>query len=125
MPLITLPEPKYPLTESEKKWLKSRQRLAIKSCRYCDYYSCESPCADWYDGECVFDFIDTSYYYKDTAEFEARVAAKVAAMHWDCVGCPGDYVDDCSITDVSCTETRLKHARIEVEEEMEGENVRR
>ncbi|MBR5883353.1 MAG: hypothetical protein IKY97_07790 [Mailhella sp.] len=109
------------LTEAEKKWLEEREKTKENNGYYfCAFSELQSAAWNtergWLDVPWVIDTKDT---YKDAAEFEARVAAKCAAMHWDCVACPGDYVDDCEITDISCTETRLKHARIAVEEEMQ------
>ena len=132
------------LTEAEKKWLEEREQFPSRGeeggyfCKYCCHaifahgeFCCDTAPEEREEED--LGYCPTAYFredsfsqvalFKDAAEFEARVAAKVAAMHWDCTRCPGDYVDDCSITDVSCTETRLKHARLAVEAEMEAESA--
>jgi radical SAM protein with 4Fe4S-binding SPASM domain len=58
--------------------------------------------------------------WKDAAEFEARVAAKLAFAVHDCGDC--DIVMTCQN---DCQWERLKHARLAVEAEMEAESAGR
>lgn len=115
MPLITLPEPKYPLTESEKQWLKQKEILDEVS-EVC--YTVGS-CEDCYAKESCYLWPND---YRDAAEFEARVAAKLATMICDrfCADILNNKVccrghDDRS----GMYACRLKRARLAVEEEME------
>ena len=64
--------------------------------------------------------------WQDAAEFEARVAAKLANPRWagcrhgdSCIEYGGDKED---IWLWGCEWCRLKHARIEVEEEMDADS---
>lgn len=117
MPLITLPEPKYPLTDSETEWLIDREwTLAVMGS-----YSC-GPCQyrDKDDLLCIFRKCPKfEVNYKDAAEFEARVVAKLAFFEDGCTPCskpkkcPFDALDI-----IECVPCRLKYARLAVEEEM-------
>lgn len=109
------------LTEHEKQWLEERkqyiQRFYSETfCKYC-YYFKEIP-KGW---ACDADICPTDrrdHDYEDAAEFEARVAAKLAkecSAWWPC-----GEVDEC-ISGQPCRECHLKHARLVVEEEMEKE----
>lgn len=124
------------LTEAEKKWLEERKQpnypaactrlrpikkwgkvqvMTEKECRpICGYDY------NWRDWECVL--LLTKNDYKDAAEFEARVAAKLAQSPcWSCpekskLSCPrGKSEANGRPKAEAC---RLKHARLAVEEEM-------
>lgn len=122
MPYITLPEPKYPLTELEKEWLEDRQEnLEIFGgyfCPDCPEFVLEDEgfmyCGRGGWEQCVV-ANPHKFIFKDAAEFEARVAAKLAEGPEDCSECfwgtKGWSADN--------AEGRLKHARLAVEVEME------
>lgn len=120
------------LTESEREWINNRNNRAEHFCRWCNIYE-----------DCLGDLgaiFCPSWTQKvqllEAAEFEGRVAAKlaqVAAMqkkHHCCVDidvpfhCPG--WQSCAERMMSRKELRpcefemLKGARIEIEEEMDG-----
>jgi hypothetical protein len=69
--------------------------------------------------------------YTKAAEFEARVAAKLANIHFGTEDCPycsnhinvNEYCGDCKTasTDKRCLACRLKYARLKAEEEMDAE----
>ena len=69
-----------PLTEQEREWLERRKNL----CERCFYGEDGRPnfCGRWRDGKCI-DFdpescLSENVDYKDAAEFEARVAERLA-----------------------------------------------
>jgi hypothetical protein len=133
------------LTEADKKWLKDREEFCIEHngyfCRHCCHATMD------YDGSFICDIPQFGresedlgfcpvYFYEptdsyvpklnsllDAAEFEARVAAKLAMAF-----CPNycDNLDanDCAISDCALytkrNACRLKHARLTVEEEMDA-----
>ena len=109
------------LTEAEKKWLRNRKFETCENCKtnrlLCDRCNHIYP-----TNVCALDrftlsglSVETTYdELKDAAEFEARVAAKLAVDSHDCGSCK--IVDLCNGI---CECERLKHARIEVEEEMD------
>lgn len=114
MPFITITyPPNYPLTESEKKWLERRE----DRCSETGYYI--SP---WdFPGKSLFGITERPNY-KDAAEFEARVVAKLTESA--CLTCPENKPGGCPTRKIVAhgrehVETcRLKHARLAVEEEM-------
>lgn len=105
------------LVESELKWLGERELLTIEneawySCAYCDKFKPNYRC---YEPDCPVD--DKFGAYEDAAEFEARVAKKLAEetpfiMRLGAIK-DNDFVID--------SETALMLARLDVEEKMEGE----
>lgn len=108
------------LTEAEKKWLEERENRICKFCIHCPGYLNTIPCLDWWDGTCMMD--TTLEEFRDAAEFEARVAAKLAQSPcWSCpekskLSCPrGKSEANGRPKAEAC---RLKHARLAVEEEM-------
>ena len=81
MPFITVTyPPKYPLTESEKKWLEERKRFSKREfnsyyvCAYCEKFTPDRLC---HSALCPIDVAHV--VHRDVAEFEARVAANLAA----------------------------------------------
>ncbi len=123
------------LTETEKKWLEERE--VGMCCRCVHYYTDITDCGvgcQWIANkefpmlQC-FRFKNEGYTiekgdWADVAEFEARVAARLATMICDrfCADILNNKVccrghDDRSGMYVC----RLKHARLAVEEEMECE----
>lgn len=100
------------LTDSEKQWLEQRDAMQFLTGTYI---------ADFAE----YPLWNTGKDWQDAAEFEARVAAKLAEMHqhiqsWGgvCDECPA--YDECS--DTPCCKSKfLKYARLTVEEEMENE----
>ena len=108
------------LTEQERKWLEERK----KRTQHCDtcpnrvgYYELCSSCRS------------RSLYglslcpdYCDAAEFEARVAARLAGA-W-AIGEDMCFNNHCQLFDKDrCTACYLKNARIAVEEEMDNDAV--
>lgn len=111
------------LTEAEKKWLEERKKRPLKFCHYCslrniDYHSC----GEFWDnhGCCP---VRTKKDWKDAAEFEARVAAKLAQSPcWSCpekskLSCPRGKSDANGRPKAEAC--RLKHVRLAVEQEMD------
>lgn len=109
------------LTKNELDWLERRETLSANGnlyyCNHCDKPGrCGLTRGQWY--YCPL-FVRLSNYI-DTAEFEARVAAKLSDSCWH------QYVKwetpiKPNLTLFQRSKDRLKHARIEVEEEMENE----
>lgn len=101
------------LTEAEKKWLEERETLITENeawytCAYCEKfrpnYLCRSALCP----------VDVGHVHnRNVAEFEARVAAKLA-MRVVCHHCP--VFRPCT---KRCDWERLKYARLAVEKEME------
>lgn len=110
------------LTEAEKEWLERRKNLCLR----CDLNECprfvrggESHMCRWFSPHRI-EFEN----YRDAAEFEARVAEKLARDI--CFRCHDKYNEICpkgigyfrlKLGIVSCG---MKHARLAVEEEMES-----
>ena len=104
------------LTESENAWLKHRDIANPRGTyfyEYCkDYAECHSDML-WGIDECP----TAPLSLHDAAEFEARVAAQLAAWETLPVPCMNDtYCDRSSLV---CPYCRLKWARLTVEEEMD------
>lgn len=115
------------LTQNEKNWLEEREKrpapcILNESWNWClnicsgQTLPLRSPCPMVPD-------------YRDAAEFEARVAAKLAIarmeVNWDddfsC--CPPETGErECSKKRLDCQWCWLKNARLAVESEMEAEN---
>ena len=126
MPFIQIPyPPKFPLTESERKWLKEREERFLSHggyfCIYCQHFN---PIPDPFDGHCegIPEFGDcktfpTNREWNDCAEFEACVALKLA----------GDTENYFEIKNGARSPLRWKenmfmrliYARLDVEKEME------
>lgn len=68
------------LTEAEKKWLERRKNL----CARCEFNLYDNPCIKYgkrgASGECpgFYSMLCAEYNFEDAAEFEARVAEKLA-----------------------------------------------
>ena len=91
------------LTERERKWLNQRDRNLFSFGLYLAFTPGMSPA-----------LID----YRDAAEFEARVAARLAGA-W-AIGEDMCFNNHCQLFDKDrCTACYLKNARIAVEQEME------
>lgn len=114
MPFITIAyPPKYPLTESEKKWLWQREVADAV-----DYgaYSCPS-CGmlSKHDGYCILRRCPRfAPNFEDVAEFEARVAAKLAETAGDIAL----LLKQAGLEQLSDWQL-LRIARLAVEEEMQ------
>ena len=121
------------LTNSEKLWLKTRDSYEHFSCRYCPglpYYGPFTPahgrpCARWCYKQKERKACWLASYYEDAALFEARVAAKLANPQWavcwnsdSCLEFGGSKDEPRWVWD--CEWCRLKYARLQVEEEMNG-----
>lgn len=114
------------LTEAEKMWLEERKPPTKKPykttaddnfCRHCTRYN--TNCIPWFR-DVAYCPTDQGGDFRDAAEFSARVAAKLAeeTAKWEpCYNsgrCPVDV-----LYAKKCIPCRLKHARLEVEAEME------
>ena len=110
------------LTEKERKWLERRKKnekeYGSVYCPYCEQFN---PEWDLYLGYCnnSIDCPLTEHDFQDAAEFEARVAEKLARnICYNCSdepeGCPSAF-EYPRRTGERC---RLMHARIAVEGEM-------
>lgn len=116
------------LTEADKKWLEERKPPTVKPwrttaddnfCNHCKQYDID--CVPWFrnTGDCP---THRGGNYRDAAEFEARVAAKLATMTCDrfCPDVLNNKICRRGWADLRPMYTcRLKHARLEVEAEME------
>lgn len=98
MPFVTVTyPPKYPLTDSEKKWLRERDEMleefedlyAYRFCEHCEYMSpaddfvgCRCAYFNGYGevvlGDCPIE--PRKYYFADAARFEALVARSLACF---------------------------------------------
>ena len=101
------------LTESEKQWIEHREAMQFLTGTYIadfEEYPLWNPGKDW----------------QEAAEFEARVAAKLANPQWavcwhsdSCLEFGGSKDEPRWVWD--CEWCRLKHARLQVEEEMNAD----
>lgn len=121
MPFITVTyPPKYPLTDSEKVWLIDREWtlevMGSYSCGPCQY-------RDKDDLLCIFRKCPKfEPNYKDAAEFESRVAARLTGLKAEELPCYPNFLCPYSAKLIgSCKACYLKHARLAVEQEMEKE----
>lgn len=109
------------LTESEREWLKTRD----KKRSYCVY--CEATFgADSCYWKCVTESCAMYPDMKDAAEFSERVAAKLSELPEDVHPCPYGATNRCSYDDcgnphLGCRRSILKYARLAVEEEMDAD----
>lgn len=128
MPFITVTyPPKYPLTESEKKWLEEREQHKrngeqFYSCADCEHRSAEYDLFDgWCDNEGACP-IELGYRdLQDAAEFSARVAARLTGLKAEELPCYPNFLCPYSAKLIgSCKACYLKHARLAVEQEMDA-----
>lgn len=114
------------LSEKEKDWLERRavNEMAFDAffCPHCEQFNVER---DPYLGHCDDDSRCplTEHDFHDAAEFETRVAAKLAKSI--CFVCPDNKGGGCNTKNRAknraCIEAcRLRHARLAVEAEMEA-----
>jgi hypothetical protein len=126
------------LTEAEKKWLEERKPPTQKPwtttaddnfCRTCKKYNID--CVPWFRNtvDCP---TDQGGHFRDAAEFEARVAAKLSIREDRLTPCILDpnpethgeckqwhfYWRNSYAVYCGCAACRLKYARLAVEEEM-------
>ena len=119
------------LTKAERQWFENR-------CNYCDWCSLQYSSNDCYrcigNDECpIYPMTTTAW---SAAEFEARVAAKLAEFYhhttlylddsdgqklrcWET--CPARFYCGDSYTHLTCGDAVLKAAQLAVEEEMDGQ----
>lgn len=98
------------LTKQERKWLEKR-RTKDAPCGAC-WRWCRTECKEACDR--------LTSDYREAAEFEARVAEKLAGA-W-AIGEDMCFNNHCQLFDkVLCTACYLKNARIAVEQEMDNE----
>lgn len=122
------------LTQNEKEWLEKRKSEYFLSCLHCPGRYKQKPRSTWecmsfcWDNKVVTQCELSSQdmrYFKDAAEFEARVAVKLANPQWSpcwrgdsCLEFSGQK-DERWVW--NCEWCRLKYARLAVEEEMDNE----
>ena len=119
------------LTEQEKEWLTMRKLWRYAICHYCpalqykeDIHDCCYSCCHQGDGSKPLCYkLRRASGGWDAAEFEARVAARLAELFSAstelaplCPSCPCE--DDCYTGFFKCESAILKYARLAVEEEM-------
>lgn len=118
------------LSEKEKDWLERREKYLKLYCQHCQFFEpYDTPHVNpgWCSGDCWGCPVagkDILYSFQDAAEFEARVAEKLARDI--CFRCPDKYSKICpkgvgyfrlKLGIVSCA---IYHARLAVEAEMEA-----
>jgi hypothetical protein len=110
-------------TESEREWLENR-----KPGDWCVTHDCSA----MFEGECisVTCYMDISWLYRDAAEFEARVATKLAINDTSYLPCHQKghenqcpYDNYCPTDKKKTAWCKVKHARLAVEEEMDELSV--
>ena len=113
------------LTEEDRKWLEERRIATGEDGVYCRY--CNKRPSIITGGLCagICPMFPAAHQFRDAAEFEARVAAKLASMDYADVPCahgmrifcprPGKAKQDCG------TWCLMREARLAVEAEMEKE----
>lgn len=111
------------LTEKEKRWLENRSNKCLRCLYYSGTETIEGICFWCSDKK---EFVPKEYgiepLYRDAAEFEARVAARLAGA-W-AIGEDMCFNNHCQLFDKDrCTACYLKNARIAVEEEMDNDAV--
>ncbi|WP_418717687.1 hypothetical protein [Bilophila wadsworthia] len=109
------------LTEKERKWLENRSNKCLRCLYYSGVESIEGICFWCSDKK---EFVPKEYgiepLYRAAAEFEARVAARLAGA-W-AIGEDMCFNNHCQLfAKDRCTACYLKNARIAVEEEMDNE----
>ena len=104
------------LTEEEQQWLHDRLAGSFYAfCKWCPQYeACQKYKQHCPTRENVMSVIEA-------AEFEARVAAKLARMSVDAILPCYQTNGDCPYTNPNCAWCRLMVARFSVEEEMDNE----
>ena len=116
------------LTESEKRWLIKRAKKWANFCDVCIVGN-ENCKLTHFRKKCPTN-IQTKDLL-DALEFESRVAAMLANIHFgteDCQYCSNhinvnEYCGECKTasTDKRCLDCRMKSARLKVEEEMDAD----
>lgn len=120
------------LTEKDRKWLEERAVESCEACRSCREVFCDACARDPGPKVLAVDFFSLSgcdLYpdWEDAAEFEARVAAKLARTFDGPAPCErGEikhfpYESNGIGSRITCRWCRLKHARLAVEAEMKKE----
>lgn len=123
MPFITVTyPPKFPLTESEKSWLKGRQVLCPRCDCYRDHLKGTATCWDgvrkgWAVTECrMFGRKDVRLVdFEDAVKFEILVQKCLMRQYEKVVQCAEATGSFCP-----SRETMLMFARVEAEEAVEG-----
>ena len=107
------------LTEQERKWLTVRKKACARCGKVPFRCSQDQRNACYRAGFPLWDKTTVTFEsYRDAAEFEARVAARLAGA-W-AIGEDMCFNNHCQLFDKDrCTACYLKNARIVVEEKME------
>ena len=119
------------LTDGERAWLKKKERILREGKVWGAWcYACPNFGRDW--AECYAHqycpIFNSHEALQDAAEFEARVAAKLALgceSQTPCNGCWRANWKFCNLRKGywDCADCFLKTARLIVEEEMDGNNT--
>lgn len=114
------------ITEDEKRWMERRKKnekeYGSVCCPYCEQFN---PEWDLYLGYCndKTDCQLTEHDFSDAAEFEARVAEKLARnICYNCSDEPESCPSAFEYPRKTGERCRLMHARIAVEQEMDELN---
>lgn len=109
------------LTEQERKWLTVRKKACARCGKVPFRCSQDQRNACYRAGFPLWDKTTVTFEsYRDAAEFEARVAARLAGA-W-AIGEDMCFNNHCQLfAKDRCTACYLKNARIAVEEEMDNE----
>ena len=112
------------LTEAEKKWLEKRAVESCETCRDPDELFCSLCSRDPRPKSLSADFFSMSgcamtTNWQDAAEFEARVAEKLANCDGAFQPCHRTRCPEGANSAAECIPCRLKYARLKVEAEME------
>lgn len=127
------------LTEEEKIWLADGEQWNFKrdiyglscfcpSCKHCEHFTetangvfCQDAEDMWiYDKPSKCPLVPSKELLVEAAEFEQRVAAKLARMSADVLLPCFQTSGDCPYTIPNCAWCRLMVARLQVEEEMDN-----
>lgn len=112
------------LTKSEKEWLRERKFFPLFSCVHCknkNFYILNKTCFGTDAKSCIefLRLIELKYDLRDAAEYEARVAARLASRVGACPYVTMPMSKHCMRT--GCVACKLRDARLEVEEEMDAD----
>lgn len=106
------------LTQSELAWLERREEMPGYYCLWCPLWDDEADC----DGRSPHPFCPIFQRRErlwDALEFSERVAVKLASWEQNLI-IPCMETAVCERHPQDCPSCRLKYARLQVEEEMDG-----
>ena len=115
------------LTDKDREWLEKREKRGAYYCYHCTDGRIHFECKDVWNSpnNCP---LEDAQDFRDAAEFEARVAAKLVSNNFPCRYCPDFRIaTKCplttrgTVTDYGPFPCLLRQARLTVEAEMEQE----